>query len=145
MISIDLARNLKLAGLNWTPRLHDFFTVPETILESRRFVVSDMMVDVQQLFGKQMITFNGSVEWSLDYITIADALWLPTESQLRGLLLQRLKSSQASALVLESTAGRSICRVTLGEEELVFEAKSASDAYARALLHVGYPSSGSSK
>jgi hypothetical protein len=136
MISIELALSLKRSGLLWAPKLHDFFTVPDTPLERRFFVVSDMMIDIQQLFGKQMITFNGAVEWSLDYITIAEALWLPTEAQLRESLMQCLIGKALSLIVLESTAKRFTCEVTFESKSLAFKAERASDAYARALLYM---------
>jgi hypothetical protein len=34
-----------------------------------------MKIDIQQLYGHQMITFNGAVEGSLDYLSFA-GLWL---------------------------------------------------------------------
>jgi hypothetical protein len=136
MISIELALSLKGSGLLWDPKLHDFFTVPDTPLERRLFVVSDMMIDVQQLFGKQMITFNGAVEWSLDYITIAEAVWIPTEAQLRETLMQSLIGKALPLIVLESTAKRFTCELTYESKQFAFKAESASDAYARALLYM---------
>lgn len=136
MISIDLALSLKESGLLWEPKLHDFFTIPGTSLERRLFVVSDMMIDVQQLFGRKMITFNGAVEWSLDYITIAEALWLPTETQLRESLMQSLIGKALPMIVLESTAKSCTCELTFESQPLAFEAENASDAYARALLYL---------
>lgn len=136
MISIEMALSLKESGLLWEPKLHDFFTVPGTPLERRRFVVNDMMIDVQQLFGKQMITFNGAVEWSLDYITIAEAVWLPTEAQLRESIMQHLFGKGLPLIVLESAADRFTCELTFESTPLAFKAESASDAYARALLYM---------
>lgn len=136
MVSLALALSLKESGLVWDPKLHDFFTVPETTLERRLFVVSDMMIDVQQLFGKQMITFNGAVEWSLDYITIADAVWIPTEAQLRESLMASLYQRALPLIVLESTAQSCTCELTFESKPLAFQADNASDAYARALLYV---------
>lgn len=136
MISIDLALSLKESGLLWEPKLHDFFTVPDTPLERRLFVVSDMMIDVQQLFGKQMITFNGAVEWSLDYITIAEAVWLPTEDQLRESLMQSLYGTAVPLIVLESTEQSFTCELTIESKPFAFKAESAGDAYARALLYM---------
>jgi hypothetical protein len=136
MISIEMALSLKGSGLLWEPKLHDFFTIPDTPLKRRMFVVNDMMIDVQQLFGKQMITFNGTVEWSLDYITIAEAVWLPTEAQLRESLMQRLFGKAVPLIMLESTAKHFTCELTFERKPLAFKAESASDAYARALLYM---------
>jgi hypothetical protein len=134
MVSLETALRLKEFGLEWQPNLHDFFAIPNTTLEGRLFVVSDMMVDVQRLYGRQMITFNGAVEWSLDYITIAEAVWMPTETQLRQLLLRRLQGKAVPSVSLESSDQQYTCSMRYGNKPLAFEAKSASDAYARALL-----------
>lgn len=136
MISNELALNLKDFGLDWQPKLHDFFAIPDTSLSNRLFVVSDMMIDVRQLFGKRMITFNGAVEWSLDYITIAEAVWLPTESQLRESLQHRLQDQAERSVVLESSPEVCTCRLAFESKTLAFEADGASDAYARALLFI---------
>ena len=50
MISLSLAVKLKNAGLDWVPELHHFFAIPESDLEHRKFVVSDMSVDVGKTF-----------------------------------------------------------------------------------------------
>lgn len=136
MLSPILAMKLKGAGLVWEPKLHDFFTVPETVLANRLFVVSDMTIDVQKLFGSEMITFNGAVEWSLDYITMTEALWVPTEAQLRNVLLDRLRDKAPQMVTLESTPGGFRCEIIFEHKPLAFEASNASDAYARALLYV---------
>jgi hypothetical protein len=134
MVSLETALRLKEFGLEWQPNLHDFFAIPNTTLEGRLFVVSDMMIDVQRLYGRQMIIFNGAVEWSLDYITIAEAVWMPTETQLRKLLQQRLLGRTVPSISLESTEQHYTCSLSYSNKPLAFEAKSASDAYARALL-----------
>ena len=33
------------------------------------------------------ITFHGSIEWAVDYVVLTEAVWLPSETQLRDLLL----------------------------------------------------------
>ena len=135
MISLTSARELKERGLVWRPSLHDFFAIPDSDLD-RIFVVSDMMIDVQQLFGREIITFNGAVEWSLDNIMMADALWMPTEAQLRELVQSRLAKDAGASLQVLNQGGEYRCQVTDGEATTIFEASEASDAYARALLHL---------
>ena len=135
MISLSTARQLKECGLVWRPSLHDFFAIPDSDLD-RVFVVSDMMIDVQQLFGREIITFNGAVEWSLDNITVAEALWMPTESQLRELVQTRLAKYAGLSLRLINQEGRYRCQITEGETTATFESTEASDAYAMALLHL---------
>lgn len=136
MLSLSLALALKEAGLVWVPKLHDFFALPGTSLENRLFVVSDMMIDVQQLIGQQMITFNGAVEWSLDYITITDAVWIPTEDQLRNELWHRLQAETSSSVELSSSPGSHNCSVLFKGTSVSFGAFTASDAYAKALLYI---------
>jgi hypothetical protein len=46
-----------------------------------------MTVDVHKLpNGPEVIGFNGTTEWALDSIAQQDAVWLPSETQLRCLL-----------------------------------------------------------
>lgn len=136
MISLSLAIRLKDAGLIWHPQLHDFFAIPGTELEDRIFVVSDMMIDVRQLLGRQMITFNGAVEWSLDYILMSDAVWIPTEGQLRQLLEIELLLEDQPAVELACSVNRYHCYITYQGTNQEFEAKHASDTYGQALLFV---------
>jgi hypothetical protein len=142
MVSLEMALRLREYGLEWEPKLHDFFSIPNTAVEERLFVVSDMMIDVQRLFGRQMITFNGAVEWSLDYITVTEAVWRPSEGQLRTMLMGRLMAKAITSLMLESTNQRYTCRVTYGGKLMAFEASSASDAYARAFIFLLKESNG---
>jgi hypothetical protein len=122
MISLTIAMQLKEAG-----------AIPGTELEDRLFVVSDMMIDVQKLFGKDMITFNGSVEWSLDYILRADATWLPTESQLRLYLEDHLLAFNQPAFELSKHPNGYLCRINHTGTVHEFEALKAEDAYGQAL------------
>jgi hypothetical protein len=133
LISLKLAKDLKESGLKWQPELHDFFTIPGSDLESRIFVVSDMMIDIQQLFGHHMITFNGAVEWSLDYIMITEAVWMPRDSQLREILMTQLKDGKNPNLKLFSRPEATICRMSYQGRAQSFEAKNGSDAYGKAL------------
>lgn len=133
MISLTLAMQLKEAGLLWRPQLHDFFAIPGTDLEDRLFVVSDMMIDVQKLYGNEMITFNGAVEWSLDYILRADVTWLPTESQLRQYLEDHLFVTRQTTLELSKQPNGYICRINYLGTIHKFEALKAEDAYGQAL------------
>lgn len=136
MISLPLATRLKSVGLTWKPALHDFFTIPNSDLDQRIFVVSDMTIDVRQLLGHQTITFNGAVEWSLDYIRKTDAVWLPTEEQLRELLQDLLLAESQPAIELSSWLDHYRCQIEFEDKSLEFDAVSASDAYGHALLHV---------
>ncbi len=130
MISIELAKDLRAAGLVWKPSLFDFFHIPDRDLDDRKFVIADMSIDIQILAdGIGAITFNGAVEWSLDYILTQDVIWLPTEAQLRELLADRFGG-------LERT--ETGYQVSVNDESGVrhFIGRSAPDAYGRALLEV---------
>lgn len=128
--SVELALRLRAAGLRWNPAPFDFFHIPDRHLDDEIFVIADLSVDVQRLAdGIAAITFNGAVEWSLDYILQQDVVWLPTEAQLRELLGTRLTS-------LERAGDRWICRAGLEGGPRSFEASSAADAYGLALLHL---------
>lgn len=127
-VSVELAKELKRRGLSWRPARFDFFHIPDRNLVDDVFVVADFTVDVQVLAdGIAAITFNGAVEWSLDYILQQEVVWLPTEAQLRALLGERL-------LGLEAVAGGFACRARIDGEVRSFAAPTAPDAYARAVL-----------
>ena len=86
MISIDLARRLRDAGLEWHPADGDRFYIPDRDLDEHTFSISEMTVDVRHVQGGRQIAFNGAVEWALDAIMEHEVIWLPAESQLRVLL-----------------------------------------------------------
>lgn len=136
MLSIDIAVRLKQYGLSWTPQLHDFFALPETELADRVFVVSDMTIDVQKLFGNQLITFNGALEWSLDYVLTTDAVWVPTESQLRRMLQEYLLAEEQPTVEMASWLDHTRCKIRFRGQWLTFTAPDASDAYGKALEYV---------
>jgi len=136
VLLLPLALELKQAGLHWFPQLHDFFTIPDTELQDRIFVISDMTIDIQKLFGRQMITFNGALEWSLDYVLTVEAVWLPTEGQLRQQLQDYLAGEPEPVIELVSHMADYTCRIKILGEKLEFSEAKASDAYGRAILYV---------
>ena len=136
MLSLSLARQLKAAGLAWTPAKNDFFAIPERDLDDVIFVISDMTVLVEKLRGQLAVTFHGAVEWALDHMMIADLVWLPTETQLRELLERRLVGEPQPALTLVSTPDGYRCRIQFEGERLIFEAFGVSEVYGTALLHL---------
>jgi hypothetical protein len=128
MISVAYARRLRAAGLVWRPRQFDFFHIPDRDLDERIFVIADLSVDVQPLAdGIAAITFNGAVEWSLDYILQQDVVWLPTEAQMRSRLGTAVEA-------LERTEGGWACVVDVDGARERHEASTPSDAYAQAAL-----------
>jgi hypothetical protein len=135
MITLSLAQQLKAAGLTWEPSLHDFFALPEEF-EDRAFVIADMPVHIATLQGEQVFAFEGAVEWALDTIVTTQAVWLPSESQLRRALEARLPEGPASSFVLSGLPAGYRLSVHALPGQPAFSATAAEDAYAQALLHL---------
>lgn len=128
MLSTQIAKDLRASGLMWKPKLFDFFHIPDRDLDDQQFVIADLSVDIQRLAdGMAAITFNGAVEWSLDYILTHDVVWVPTEAQLRDLLGKRLVS-------LENADGGYRVTITTTGGPRSFTATTAEDAYGSAIL-----------
>lgn len=136
MLSMKTAEALREAGLEWTPALLDFFTVPYAGLENQVFVLSDMTVMAEPIRSRLAITFHGTVEWALDHVWVGEALWIPREDQLRELLEEWLLGEPQPALILRTTQLGYACEIQFRRQQLSFEGFEASEAYAAALLHV---------
>jgi hypothetical protein len=138
MLSLTTARQLKEAGLPWAPAEHDFFFIPFQSLDEKPYVISDISILVERMGGDEAITFNGTAEWALDYLVITEAIWAPSESQLRDLLEKRLveRGETQPCLVLSATHDGYMCEIQFSGTSQRFEAFGASEAYADALLHV---------
>lgn len=128
MISLETAVALQQAGLAWKPTLHDFFAVPHVDMDERVFVLTDMVAELTILKGWPAITFNGAVEWSLDYILQIDAVWLPREDQLRSAVAMR------TPFQLRVTPTGYACVIPVQGVEQSFGATMAEEAYAAVLL-----------
>ncbi len=138
MVSVNIAQQLREAGISWTPGERDTFMVPGTGLEQKVFVISELAALVQPLAGVQHITFHGSSEWALDHVMVRDAVWLPSETQLRLELESRLPSP---TYTLEHGPSGYRCVVPgLDPDDQFYP--SAEDAYAAALLHLLHASGG---
>ena len=124
MISLELARALRAAGLTWTPAPGDRFIVPDRDMDAEVFVISDMAIDVHQYASGTVIGFNGTTEWALDSIEQQSVVWLPRETQLRDLLAQRFVSLTRSA------AGYRV----VTDEAQQYDDPDVERAYARAVL-----------
>lgn len=129
LISFELAKRLRAAGLLWRPAWGDLFHIPDRHLDDRAFVLADLSVEVTTLAdGIGAITFNGAVEWSLDYILTQEVVWMPSEAQLRATLGDRLRS-----LTLDD--GTFACEIALPDGALErHTASTAAEAYGLALL-----------
>jgi hypothetical protein len=87
VLSLELARALRDAGLRWEPKPGDVFVTPDRDLDEQVFVLSDMVIEtVNPPDGPPILAFNGTTEWALDSLETHEALWLPREDQLRELL-----------------------------------------------------------
>ena len=132
VISVDLALQLKDAGLEWHPASGDRFVIPHRDMDDDVFTLSDMTVEVHDHPSGRIIGFNGTTEWALDSVDQPEACWLPAEHQLRELLGERF-----TRLERRDVGEAVVHRVLLLDEHGAdaFEAEDPSDAYAQALLH----------
>jgi hypothetical protein len=128
MITIDCARALRQAGLRWHPSSGDSFRIERPGFDSEVFTVSEMTIEAHEFDTGTILGFNGTTEWALDSLALEDALWLPREDQLRGLLRGTFRSLHRQ--------GEGRYRVSLhvrGVDE-TFDAETAEDAYGIAVL-----------
>jgi hypothetical protein len=136
MVSLEIAKQLKAAGLLWQPVMHDFFAIPDRGLDHERFVISDMTVYVELLRGWPIATFHGTSEWALDYIYLQELVWMPTEEQIREALASQLAGEPQPAVHLFGVADEYRCEIHFQGQTLAFTAEAAGDAYASALIYV---------
>lgn len=132
MISLDLARRLRDAGLRWEPEDGDRFVVPDRNMDDQVFTISGMTVDVKEVAGGPIIAFNGTVEWALDSITQGEVIWLPREAQLRDALGDLFRSLRRDG------ADSYVCEFDLepGGDAMTVEQPDPDAAYGHALLAV---------
>jgi hypothetical protein len=133
VISQHLAAALAQAGLRWKPAAGDRFVIPQPALEGELFTLSEMTVEAREYPTGTILGFNGTTEWAMDSVAQEDALWMPREDQLRALLggtfvaLTRTPAASGGERYTVST------RAPSGHER-AYEAATAADAYAHALL-----------
>jgi hypothetical protein len=129
VISLGLARQLRDAGLKWSPASGDRFVVADRDMDSDVFVLSDMTIEVHDLPHGQVIGFNGTTEWALDSVENDNAVWLPRESQLRELLAGTFRA-------LDRTEDGWQVRTELNGAVHASQDPDAEQAYGLALLHL---------
>ncbi len=129
MTAVDLALQLRMAGLRWKPAPGDRFVLPGRDMDDEVFVLSDMTVEVHEFPTGKVIGFNGVTEWALDSVDVDEAVWVPAEHQLRELL---------GGLFRRLDRDGDVWRVSihLSGHDTVFSAHDAEDAYAHALVAV---------
>jgi hypothetical protein len=129
VISVELARRLRDAGLRWSPAAGDRFIVADRDMDSDVFVLSDMTIEVHELPQGRLIGFNGTTEWALDSVETEHALWLPRESQLRELLGRTFRT-------LDRGDDGWRVRIEVNGEPHAARHLDAEQAYGLALLHL---------
>jgi hypothetical protein len=128
-LSLHLARWLRNAGLVWEPRLGDHFLIPDHEIE-RSFLIADMVIEVRRVPAGRIIAFNGTPEWALDAIMLREALWLPTEAQLRAMLDERFLGLE------RDVEGWAVHLVAPDGTTTTHRATTSIDAHANALLSI---------
>jgi hypothetical protein len=129
VIGVQLAQQLREAGLAWKPALGDRFAIPDRDLDEEVFVLSNMTIEVHTMPEGRVIGFNGTTEWAIDDVEMDETVWLPREDQLRELLGGTFRELR------RGPAGYEVLIDLLGEER-TFADESAEGAYAAALLHL---------
>ncbi|MBO0980106.1 pilus assembly protein CpaE [Microbacterium sp. SD291] len=134
MITRELAVALRDAGLVWHPAEGDRFQLdlPDEVeleAEADVFTVSEMTIEARQTPSGTDLAFNGTTEWALDAVTLADAVWLPREDQLRDMLRRTFR-----LLVRLEDSFRVV--IEIAGEALEFEHPDPAEAYGRALLEL---------
>jgi hypothetical protein len=136
VISLEMARKLKDAGLTWEPHQGDRFGLADRDLDNRVFVINDMAAMIEMLQGAPAVMFHGTPEWALDYVFLGDVIWLPEEGHLRQQLQAALDGTETPEFDLLYADGVYTCRLAWQGEALAFRAHDAAEAYAQALMHV---------
>ncbi len=129
MISTPLASSLRDAGLRWRPTPGDRFVLPHLDLDGQVFTLSEMTIEAHHHATGTILGFNGTTEWALDAVAQEDALWLPSEEQLRDRLGTTFVSLAATAPHHYAVTTRSASGL-----RTTYRADVAVDAYAMALL-----------
>jgi hypothetical protein len=129
VIPVDLAVRLRDAGLVWKPAAGDRFAIPDRDLDDEVFVLSNMTIEVHELPDGPVIGFNGTTEWALDDVAKDEAIWLPREDQLRGLLGGAFHRLERVGDGYQVVAG-------IGGAVARFRADTPETAYGDALLHL---------
>lgn len=127
--SIELARRLRDAGLEWHPKEGDRFHIPDRDFGDQVWSISEMVIEPRSnILGERELAFNGTVEWALDSIVKRDVVWVPTEGQLRELI------GESFIALYRDDDGSHACVIRLDDTPTTFHAPSAPDAYGKALL-----------
>ncbi|MDP9737168.1 pilus assembly protein CpaE [Curtobacterium sp. 260] len=105
MITVELARSLRDAGLRWHPGTGDRFVIDKPGVDDDVYTVSEMTVERHDHPSGTSLGFNGTTEWALDSVEASESLWLPREDQLRDLLGPAFVSLAAGFVVTATIDG----------------------------------------
>lgn len=134
MISLQKAKALKEAGLVWKTAINDFFYIPERDMDEHIFVISDLMVTMELLRGWPALTFHGTAEWAADHLFTHEAVWLPTEEQMRAEIVSLLQYEPTAAFNLTYDGLIYQVECTVAGHKQKFEGETAEESYANALI-----------
>ncbi|GAB4113562.1 MAG: hypothetical protein OHK0050_16820 [Roseiflexaceae bacterium] len=130
MISLNYALALRQAGLPWRPHERDCFTVPDGDFDGQIFCLNELPAMIEFVYGEPMITFHGSSEWALDHLITSEAVWLPSESQLREHLERLLGAGHWFEFK------RTIHGYQCAIEGFTSQSTNAEDTYALMIIHL---------
>ncbi|WIB64085.1 pilus assembly protein CpaE [Curtobacterium sp. MCBD17_040] len=131
MISVDLARTLREAGLRWHPETGDRFVIDKPGVDDDVYTVSEMTIEKHEYPSGTILGFNGTTEWALDSVAADDALWIPREDQLRTLLGPAFVGLTRIDTAAQGVVHTVTCRID--DVERTFAAPDAATAYGEAL------------
>ncbi len=139
VISTKLARELRDAGLVWTPASGDAFQIAPANghgveFEGDVFTISDMTIEAHSYATGTVLGFNGTTEWALDSVALDDALWMPREDQLRDLLRGTFRALHRDVEHARVRYEVSAHLDPTSEQDAVFGADDPAEAYGLAVL-----------
>jgi hypothetical protein len=82
------------------------------------------------------VAFQGASEWALDSLIATEAVWIPSEAQLRESLEAILLAAGRPELRLTSSLSGYTCEFILDGQRHSFQTDDAAESYAQALLFV---------
>ena len=122
--------------MNWTPAVDDKFANPDRGFDDRLFVIRDVMATMKIRHNLSVVTFQGTVAWTLDYLLVSEVVWMPREDQLReNIFTYHLDESQPE-LRLEYAKRGCRCDIKIYGIWRTFDVNEASETYAAALLYL---------
>jgi len=132
MMRGSLAQGLYDAGIRWRPENGDWFCLDTNDVDP--WLVAPGAIELGMHDGATVLMFHGASEWAMDAVQAVDATWLPSESQVRQLLLEH--AGAGVVVQLESRHEGVRCRLRLEDWLYESSAEQAVDAYASVLLAV---------